>query len=66
MVVHDCANYDSEFPEKFPWGHLDSPKLASIASAIVNRINYDLHHTERESVPGLREALRIISRQAEV
>jgi len=66
LLVIECQNFNPEFPERFTWGHLDSPKLASVASSIVNWIEHDLKTLNKNLVPGLRQALREIAEQAEV
>ena len=66
MTVKETNSYNQEFPEMFPWGHLDSPKLCSIAFDIVNHINHDLKTPQRVFTPGLRKALNIIAEIAEI
>ena len=66
MLVKDCNNFNPEYPEQFTWGHLDSISLCNVASELSNHINHDLKTVERNKVPGLRLALNIIAKYAEV
>ncbi len=67
MTVQQCANWNPEFPEIYRWGSVDSPKLCSIASALVNRIEHERKiGSERLQTPGLREALRVIAEVADI
>jgi hypothetical protein len=67
MKVCDCQNFNPDFPERFPWGHLDSPKLASVASIIAAAAEKDLRGPgQRHLVPGLRLALNLIADIADV
>jgi len=65
MKVKDHDSYNSEFPEQFPWGWIDSISLCNISAVIVNRIEHDLRR-DRNYVPGLRAALDIIADVAEI
>jgi len=65
MKVKDHDNYNSEFPETFTWGWVDSISLGNISAVLVNHIENDLRR-ERNYVPGLRKALDIIADVAEV
>ena len=66
MKVVEITNYLPEFPERFFWGHLDSPKLAHLASILSTRILRDLETPNRSFVPGLRRALHCIAEIAEI
>lgn len=66
MKVTEANDYDSEFPERFSWGHLDSPKLSSLSSMIATHIFKDLVTPSRLYVPGLRQALNHLAEIAEV
>ena len=65
IKVKDHSHYNSEFPEMFTWGWVDSASLGNIAAIIVNHIQNDLRR-ERNYVPGLRAALDIIADVAEI
>jgi len=66
MRVLEHKNFNAEFPEKFNWGLLDSPRVESIAKKIASAIEFDALSASRNCVPGLREALRIIAEETEV
>jgi len=66
MTVKECANYNPMFPEKFPWGSIESISLTNVAFQIVNHIEHDLRSKERNLVPGLRVALNQIAEYAKV
>jgi len=69
MRAKDAATYNPEFPEMFTWGHLDSPKLSSIAFDIANEIAHDIRactSQDRLYTPGLRRALNLIAEHAEI
>ena len=59
--VKENANYNSQFPELFNWGLLDSISLSKIGTSIALRISDDLKTSERYYVGGLRLALHEIS-----
>ena len=61
MKVIECADYNQEFPESFPWGHIDSIKMCNLASIIVTHINHAFTKGDRNNVPGLRLALNLIA-----
>lgn len=65
MKAKDHCHYNSEFPEQFTWGWIDSISLGNIAATIVNHIEHDLRRG-RNYVPGLRAALNIIADVAEI
>jgi hypothetical protein len=65
MKAKDHCHYNSEFPEQFTWGWIDSIILGSIAATIVNHIEHDLR-LNRNYVPGLRAALNIIADVSEI
>ena len=65
MKVKKCRDFDPNYPEVFPWGHLDSITVSNIASDIRNSIDHDLRTSHRNLVPGLRVALNIIADHAE-
>ena len=64
MKVIECKDYNREFPELWTWGHVDSPKISSIASMLVAHIEHDIKK-ERNFVPGLRMALNIVAELAD-
>lgn len=66
MKVTETIHYDSEFPENFTWGHVDSPKMASLGSIISAHILKDLRTSDRLCVPGLRQALNYIAEMADL
>uniref|UniRef100_A0A6M3ILM3 Uncharacterized protein n=1 Tax=viral metagenome TaxID=1070528 RepID=A0A6M3ILM3_9ZZZZ len=65
MKVIECNGYNSEFPEVFSWGHVDSIKYSNLASNISNHIKHDLKTVDRLLVPGLRKALNIIAEETD-
>lgn len=67
MKVKDHKDYNDEFPENFTWGWVDSLSLGNVSEVIVNYIKNDLKYSkDRNMVPGLRLALRILAGVAEV
>ena len=68
MTVQHSPEYESEFPENFNWGKLESPKLERVASSIASRCHGQrlLVASQRHHLGGLREALRIIAETAEI
>lgn len=69
MRVSECNDFNSEFPEQFPhWGAVDSPKLCSLANALVSRINTErlLIPEQRHTMAGCRLALRLIAEIADL
>jgi hypothetical protein len=65
MKVTDCKDYKREFPESFKWEMIDSYKLSAVAKNIAEAIKFDLSG-KRDNVPGLRFALRIIAKEADI
>ena len=63
MKVAECASYNAEYPEKFPWGQVDNLTACNVAGMIVAHIEQDLRRPagDRHKVCGLRQALRIIA-----
>jgi hypothetical protein len=61
MKISEITNFNTEFPETFPWSHIDTISLCAIASQIVNQINHDFRKKELNCIPGLRKALNIIA-----
>ncbi len=59
VVVAD--EFDYECPETFNWGAINENRFRSVAKRIVNIIEWDLNSEDRNFVPGLREALRVIA-----
>ena len=59
-IVKKVPNFDPAFPENFAWDRLDSKMFCAITLDIKLRIKNDLETKDRNLVPGLREALRII------
>jgi len=66
MKVNKCNGYNSEFPETFSWGHINSIKFSSLASNISNNIEHDLKTVDRILVPGLRKTLNIIAEETDI
>lgn len=51
---------DDDFPEKWSWHRHESIKITNIGDDICEAIKEDLKTVDRNLVPGLRQALRII------
>lgn len=65
MKVIDHDEYRPEFPETFRWSQLDSIHLCNVGNTIANHVSDNLRK-DRNDVPGLRRALKIIAEYAEV
>lgn len=66
MKACEHPEFNSEFPEQFNWGYLDSPTLSELAAKFASRINQEmlfLAH-QRHATPGLRLALNEIAKVA--
>jgi hypothetical protein len=64
VLVSESSSWNPQFPETFNWGMIDSPKLSSLADAIVAHIAHEIrqHETcDRILTPGLRTALVIMA-----
>jgi hypothetical protein len=66
MKAIDSQTFNREYPEQFTWGHLESPKLSSVANSIRGHIEHDLRTADRNYTPGLRQALNIIAELADI
>jgi hypothetical protein len=66
ILVKNHKHYNSEFPEEFTWGILDSYKLTALSLSIAAEIKACLKQKTMNYVPGLRLALNMISEMAEV
>lgn len=65
-LVKDAPEYNSEFPESYSWGLVDSIALSDIAISLARRVIDDLLTKDRNYVPGCRLALREIAFYAKV
>ena len=63
MLVHDNPQYSKEFPERFPWGMVDSYLASELGGNLAREIREDLQTSDRLFTPGLRKALRELARQ---
>ena len=61
MKVKEHLDYNHQYPENFPWGHLDNHTMSASASEIVHCIEDDLDTPGRFLIPGLRQSLRIMA-----
>jgi hypothetical protein len=66
VASHSSWTQDSAaFPESHDWQYMNSPKTYKAVLAIVEAINEDFKTADRNLVPGLREALRLIAQTTE-
>lgn len=66
MKVNECVNFNSDFPESFLWGSLDSYFACNITNDIINELLHDIKTIDRNLVPRLKKALLVIANHAEV
>lgn len=66
MKAIDHSTYNVTTPETFNWNKVDSYKLGSSAVLIKDAIQDDFETKERLLVPGLRAALNIIAKDADL
>ncbi len=66
MRAEDHSKYSSDYTEEFNWNWVDSHRLGCVAVGIKDQIRDDLHTTDRLLVPGLRAALNLIAKVAEL
>ena len=66
MKVIEHAEYNSDHPEYYIWGRIDSIIYSNLGSSLSNWILHDLKTVDRCLVPGLRKTLNIIAGKAEV
>lgn len=66
MKVYLDSEYSVYFPENFNWSLVESPKTQVIAETIASAIFVDVVSRDRNLVPGLREALRVIAENSEL
>ena len=65
MKVNESNAWDNEFPERFPWGSVDSITGEKIAIMIVSWIESDKTTDDRVFIPGLRQSLRFMAEHVE-
>jgi hypothetical protein len=67
ILVINSKQFNKEFPELFPWGAVDSYKLADLGVELSRRAESDLENPsfDRWLVAGLRVALVAIAKIAE-
>ena len=68
QTVIKSHEFSSEFPERFEWERIDSPKLAEIAVELARRVVGEslLIPSQRIRTPGLRVALNAIAEIAQI
>lgn len=62
--VYLHKDFNSQFPETFNWGAVDSIKLSGLADTLSGLCKNDLKTSDKNLVPGLRKALVEISKIA--
>lgn len=67
QTVTQNREFNPEFPERFNWEGIDSPKLAEIAVELASRVVGEslLIPSQRIRTPGLRVALNAIAEIAQ-
>lgn len=68
MNVSKDPQFDSNFPERYPWQLIDSVKLSELAVELASMIVRESLYipSERNLTPGLRYTLRKIAEKATV
>ena len=59
-------DYNEAYPEEYEWVYIDSILLSELGCQISEEIKTDIKTDGRTNTPGLRRALRIIARRANV
>lgn len=62
MKVLQHPKFNTDFPEEFNWGLLDSVKMTELALEVASHIKFDIEIAkERTLIPGMRRVLLIIA-----